>query len=62
MGLTWAALGYPVWAWNIGTPDRVCGIDRSQLYSDEGPPIGAVVAEPWPEAGRVLLRWLLRWS
>jgi hypothetical protein len=25
------------------------GFDRSQLCSDEGPPIGAVAVEPWAE-------------
>jgi hypothetical protein len=24
-----------------------CGFDRSQLYSDEGPPMGKVAAEQW---------------
>jgi hypothetical protein len=35
--------------------------DRSQLYSDEGPPIGEVAA-PWPEAALVVAAWLLRWD
>ena len=30
--------------------EHACGFDRSQLYSDEGPPIGEVAAEPWVEA------------
>jgi hypothetical protein len=37
-----------------------CGFDRSQLYSDEGPPIGAVAVEPWAEVAWVLQAWLLR--
>ncbi len=30
--------------------EYACGFDRSQLYSDEGPPIGAVGTEPWVES------------
>lgn len=34
---TWAAM------------EHACGFDRSDLYSEGGPPIGAVAAEPWAE-------------
>ena len=38
----------------LGAPstarEHACDFDRSQLYSDEGPPIGAVATEPWAEA------------
>jgi hypothetical protein len=30
--------------------EHACGFDRSELYSDEGPPIGEVAAEAWAEA------------
>lgn len=42
--------------------EHACGIDRSELYSDEGPPIGAVDAEPWPGVAFTLAAWLLRWN
>jgi hypothetical protein len=42
--------------------EHACGIDRSQLFSDEAPPIGAVAAEPWAEVVRSLAAWLLRWN
>jgi hypothetical protein len=42
--------------------EHACGIDRSQLFSDEAPPIGAVAAEHWPEQASVLAAWLLRWN
>ena len=34
---------------NQGAPEHACSFNRSQLYSDDGPPIGEV-AEPWAEA------------
>jgi hypothetical protein len=41
--------------------ERACGFDRSELYSDEGPPIGEIGL-----ASRRLIaalqRWLLRWN
>jgi hypothetical protein len=43
-------------------PEHACGFDRSVLYSDEGPPIGAVRAEPWAEVGLKTVVWLLRWN
>jgi hypothetical protein len=42
--------------------EHVCGFDRSQLYSDEGPPIGEIGREPWPEAALQVVVWLLRWN
>jgi len=41
--------------------DHACGFDRSQLYGDEGPPIGEVVAEPRVEAASEIAAWVLRW-
>jgi hypothetical protein len=41
--------------------EHACGIDRSQLFSDEGP-IGSVAAEPRPEAALAVAAWLLRWN
>jgi hypothetical protein len=35
-------------------------LDRSQLYSDEGPPIGTVDTEPWARVALVLVSQLLR--
>jgi hypothetical protein len=35
--------------------EHASGFDRSQLYSDEGPPIGIVAAEPWPTAASILI-------
>jgi hypothetical protein len=35
------------------TEIHACGFDRSQLWSDEGPPIGAVAAGSVP----LVLRW-----
>jgi hypothetical protein len=29
--------------------ERACGFDRSQLYSDEAPPIGSIGIESWTE-------------
>ncbi|MGP8101703.1 MAG: hypothetical protein ACLQHL_13255 [Candidatus Cybelea sp.] len=40
--------------------EQACGFDRSQLYSDEGPSIGAVGTEAWAE--EALATWLLRWN
>jgi hypothetical protein len=40
--------------------EHACGFDRSELYSDEGPPIGAAAVEPWAEAALALRAWLLR--
>ena len=31
--------------------EHFCGFGRSQLYRDEGPPIGDVAGEPWGEVG-----------
>jgi hypothetical protein len=42
--------------------ERACGFDRSQLYSDEGPPIGAVASEPWVEQDLETVAWMLRWN
>jgi hypothetical protein len=39
-----------------------CGFDRSQLYSDEAPPIGGVGAELWVEAASEVLASVLRWN
>jgi hypothetical protein len=37
--------------------EHACGFDPSQLYSDEGPPIGKVAAELWTEAALVVAVW-----
>lgn len=42
--------------------EHASGFDRSQLYSDEGPPIGAVATEPWAEAASEIAAWVVRWS
>jgi hypothetical protein len=42
--------------------ERACGFDRSQLYSDEGPPIGAVAIEPWVELDPEMVAWVIRWN
>ena len=47
---TWAGMEHP------------CGFDRSQLDSDEGPPIGVVATEPWGEAAFGIAAWVLRWN
>jgi hypothetical protein len=39
---------------------RPSGFDRSQLCSDEGPPIGAVAAEPWGGVAFEIAVWVLR--
>ena len=39
-----------------------CGFDRSQLYSDEAPPIRALATEPWVEVTSELASWVLRWN
>jgi hypothetical protein len=38
------------------------GFDQSQLYRDEGPPIGAPAADPWAEVAFEIERWVLRWN
>lgn len=50
-GALWPALDY-------FSPEHSCGFDRSQLHSDEGPPIGEVQVE---EPFKTVL-WLLRWN
>ena len=42
--------------------EHACGFDRSQLYSDEGPPIGKVAAASWVEAAYEIEAWVLRWN
>jgi hypothetical protein len=42
--------------------EHVRGLDRSQLYSDEGPPIGGVAEEPWADVDFETVVWLLRWN
>jgi len=42
--------------------EHPCGFDRSQLDSDEGPPIGVVATEPWGEAAFEIAAWVLRWN
>jgi hypothetical protein len=42
--------------------EQASGFDRSELYSDEGPPIGAVTEEPWVVAAYELVAWVLRWN
>ncbi|MGA8574240.1 MAG: hypothetical protein WB609_00945 [Candidatus Cybelea sp.] len=44
------------------SPEHACGFDRSELYSDEGAPIGEVSAQPWDEAASEIAAWVLRWS
>jgi hypothetical protein len=36
--------------------------DRSQLYSDEAPPIGSIGIESWTEVAFPVIVWLLRWN
>jgi hypothetical protein len=38
------------------------GFDRSEGYSDDGPPIGVVDAEPWAQAPSGIAAWVLRWN
>jgi hypothetical protein len=42
--------------------EHACGFDRSQLYSDEGPPIGAVSTERWAEMTSEIAARLIRWD
>jgi hypothetical protein len=42
--------------------EHACGFDRSQLQSDEGPPIGAMGAEPLTLVAFRLKTSLLRWN
>jgi hypothetical protein len=42
--------------------EHACGFDRSQLYSDEGPPIGEVAADSWVDAAYEVEGWVLRWN
>jgi hypothetical protein len=42
--------------------EHACGFDRSQLHSDEAPPIGDVAADPWVEQALETVIWLLRWN
>jgi hypothetical protein len=44
------------------SPEHACGFDRSQLYSDEGPPIGAAAAGPWAYVASQTADWVLRWN
>jgi hypothetical protein len=54
-------MGRPVRA--LGSPWNMCAaFDRSQLFSDEGPPIGGVATDLWPEAAWILSGWLVRWN
>ena len=49
----------------MGTDTRMeyeCGSDRSQLYSDEAPPIGDINMEPWAETCSEIAVWVLRWN
>jgi hypothetical protein len=42
--------------------EQACGFDRSQLFSDEGPPIGEVTTKPWAEEALETVVWVLRWN
>ena len=42
--------------------EHACGFDRSQLFSDEGPPIGEVAPEAWTEAASEIAAWVLKWN
>lgn len=42
--------------------EHVCGFDRSQLYSDEGPPLADVGAQRWAETALEIAGWVLRWN
>jgi hypothetical protein len=44
------------------SPEHACGFDRSQLYGDEGPPIGNVGTEPRAEVASEMAAWVLRWE
>jgi hypothetical protein len=39
-----------------------CGFGRSQLYSDEAPPIGSIGIESWTGVAFPVIVWLLRWN
>ena len=39
-----------------------CCCDRSQLYSDEAPPIGEVAAGFWAEMAPAMAARVLRWN
>jgi hypothetical protein len=42
--------------------ERACGFDRSDLYSDEGPPIGEVSSDAWTLLSKPIADWVLRWD
>jgi hypothetical protein len=42
--------------------EHACDFDRSQLYSDEGPPIGEVTAVPWVDVASEISARVLRWG
>jgi hypothetical protein len=42
--------------------EQACGFDRSELYSDEGPPIGMVAAELWAEVAFGIVARVLKLS
>lgn len=44
------------------SPEHACGFDRSQVYCDEGPPIGEVATYPWAEAAFEIEAWVLRYN
>jgi hypothetical protein len=47
---------------DYASPEHACGFDRSELYSDERPPVGKVGAEPWAEMAFNVEAWMLRWN
>ena len=38
------------------------GVDRTELYSDEGPPIGEVAAKPWAVVAFEIVMAVLTWN
>jgi hypothetical protein len=46
----------------LGVMEHGCGFDRSQLCSDEAPPIGNVSFESWTEVAFPVIARLLRWN
>jgi hypothetical protein len=42
--------------------EHACGFDRSQLFSDEGPPIGNVATELWAEMAPEIEAWVIKFN
>jgi hypothetical protein len=49
--------------WGSGNSgEHGCGFGRSQLYSDEAPPIGSIGIESWTGVAFPVIVLLLRWN